>query len=145
MTPLAGVSGSLFPGRFLADWLAQDTAVKQLAASKEPARRRFVNWWRRVETACGPATGLRTLFDTAVMPLAALLGFRATDAAFDRARVVVRLATKRGSRVGLIVLPWAARPSRLWRDVATDARSIGADWCLLVALPFVSLIDARGH
>lgn len=145
MTPLAGVSGSLFPERFLADWLVNDRAVQHFAASRDQAQHRFLGWWRRVETICGPATGLRALFDSAAMPLAALLGFRARDALFERGRVVVRLDTKRGSTVGLIVLPWAARPSRLWRELADDTRSIGADWCLLVALPFISLVDARGH
>ena len=111
----------------------------------DEARRRLLAWWRRVESSCGPATGLRTLFDVAAMPLAALLGFRAHDAVFDRARVSVRLTTRRGATVGLILLPWAARPSRLWRDLAAGTREIGADWCLLVAPPFVSLVDGRGH
>ena len=148
MTPLAGVGGSLFPGRFLADWLAPSTidkAVSHLVAKQDEARRRFLGWWRRVESTAGPATGLRALFDQAAMPLASLLGFRASDATFDKHRVRVTLATRRGSTVGLFVLPWAARPSRLWRELAVDAKSLGADWCLLVALPFISLVDARGH
>src|SRR5262245_27695692 len=145
MTPLPGVTGSLVPSRLLADWLERDEAVRQLIARQPDAHRRLASWWRRVESTCGPATGLRAMFDLAAMPLASLLGFRASEAVFDRARVTVRLTTRRGSRVGLIVLPWAARPSRLWRRLAADARTIGADWCLLVALPFISLVDTRGH
>src|SRR4030095_946988 len=47
MTALAGVSGSLFPGRFLADWLTRDPAVRALIERQEDARRRFLGWWRR--------------------------------------------------------------------------------------------------
>ncbi len=145
MTRLAGVGGALFPSRFLADWLTHDAAVRAIMQPEHGARRRLLAWWRRVESSCGPATGLRTLFDVAAMPLAGLLGFRAHDALFDRTRVSARLTTKRGSTVGFILLPWAERPSRLWRDLAAGTREIGADWCLLVAPPFVSLVDGRGH
>jgi hypothetical protein len=145
MTLLAGVSGSLFPSRFLADWLARDAAVRAVVQPADVSRRRLMAWWRHVEATCGPATGLRTLFDVAAMPLVGLLGFRARDAVFERARVSARLVTRRSTAVGLIVLPWAVRPSRLWRELAQGARAIGADWCFLFAPPFLSLVDARGH
>ena len=58
---------------------------------------RLTAWWRRVEAACGPATGVRTLFDVAAMPPAALLGFRAHDAVFDRDRAIARLTTRGGA------------------------------------------------
>jgi hypothetical protein len=99
----------------------------------------------RVDDTCGPTTGLRALFDLVAMPLFAGLGFRARHAEFDRRMARVRLETAKGSGVGLVVLPWATRPSTMWRDVASTARGFGADWCFVLAPPFLSLVDARGH
>jgi hypothetical protein len=146
MTLLPGISGSLFPGRFLADGLTPTVGCERpLAVPDAESKRRIVGWWRRVEATCGPATGLRALFDLVAMPLAGILGYRAHDVAFERFRITARLTTRRGAAVGLVLLPWAARPSRLWRDLAAATRTIGADWCLLVAPPFISVVDARGH
>ena len=146
MTRLPGVSGSLFPGSFLAEGLVHVDRPPACATTfEDETRRRLLGWWRQAEARCGPATGLRALFDLVAMPLAALLGFRAHEAVFDRARVAIRLRTRRDTPVGCFLLPWAERPSRLWRDLAVEAQVAGADWCLLVAPPFVSIVDARGH
>lgn len=145
MTPLPGITGSLFPSRFLLEGLTIGDSGTFVVSPADEARRQLQFWWRGVENTCGPATSVRTIFDVVAMPLAGLLGFRARDAAFERARVRARLTTRRGGHVGLIVLPWAARPSRLWRDLTETARSSGSSWCLIVAPPFLSIVEARGH
>jgi len=145
MTWPPGITGTLFPSRFLAGGLADITAVPDLPGPDNEFGRRLRAWWRRVEDTCGPATGLRALFDLAAMPLAALLEFRAHDAAFDRTHVSARLSTRRGTAVALLVLPWASRPSRVWRSVADTSRHTGADWCLILSPPFLTLVDGRGH
>ena len=48
---------------------------------------------------------------------AGMLGFRARDAEFAGARGTVRLETASGTSVGLMILPWASRPSLVWRDL----------------------------
>jgi Eco57I restriction-modification methylase len=145
MTALPGIAGSLFPGRFLADGL--QPGVARVIAEPGLGRERglFDRWWRQVEATCGPATGLARVFDLAAMPLAGLLGFRARDARFDRTIVQVRLETRRGTPIALLVLPWAGRPVARWRDACAAARSEGADWCFVFAPPHLTLVDARGH
>lgn len=139
MTPgLPGVGGTLFPSRFLAS-LTADTP-----AEDDVVRRRFLSWWLRIESSCGPATGMRSLFDLFAMPLAGLLGFRAFDAVFDRDRVSVTLRSGTDAPVRLVLLPWARRPSREWRDLGADS-PVDVEWCLLVAPPFVSVVLMRGH
>lgn len=145
MTRLPGISGSLFPGRFLADQLLAHTTARVTSEQIERRRRHLEAWWRGVSLTCGPATGVRALFDVAAMPLFGTLGYRARDASFHTDRVQARLETPAGTGVGLVVLPWAQRPSAAWREVVVAARGTGADWCFLVAPPFVSLVDARGH
>jgi len=143
MTALPGVGGSLFPSRFLAAGLEGTAGISTIAQPDRPTRQKLLQYWNRVELMCGPATGLRTLFDVAAMPLVSLLGFRARDADFGRSSVRVRLRTRRGTHVGALVLPWATRPSGRWRDLVEDAHTTGATWCLIIAAPFVSVVDLR--
>ncbi|HKV99660.1 MAG TPA: N-6 DNA methylase [Vicinamibacterales bacterium] len=145
MTRLSGIAGSLFPVQFLATALPAVDAAIPSGDALERKRRQLERWWRGVESSSGPATGLRTLFDAVAMPLFGTLGFRATDAAFERARIVVRLEAGASGAVGLIVTAWAARSSTAWREVVHAARALGADWCFLLSPPFLSLVDARGH
>jgi hypothetical protein len=144
MSRLSGISGSLFPHRYLTD--AMHAVAPPLPAPVVARQQRhFRRWWHGVAAACGPATGLRALFDLVAMPLFGLLGFRAHDAVFERHQARAWLATRQATPVGLVLLPWAERPSALWRDLVSTARDIGARWTFLLAPPYLSLVDARGH
>ena len=146
MNPLPGIGGTLFPGHFL----ASKVNAAGGDARTDVARRHFVRWWERVSATCGPATGVRALFDLVAMPLAGLLGYRARDAIFERDRARVLLVGNAPGAVQLIVLPWATRPSRRVRDVDHRKQRELDDWdapawSMTVAPPFVSIADVRGH
>ena len=143
-SPLPGIWGTLFPGRFLAARLPQvvETPGRDVRLRRRQAH--LLSWWTAVAASCGPATGPRAIFDVVAMPLFGVLGFRAHDAEFDRSGTRVRLETPRRASVGLVVLPWAARPSTAWRQAVTTARLTGAEWCFVLAPPFLSLVSARG-
>jgi hypothetical protein len=64
------VGGSLLPGRYLEGPIGDEF-------SDAAPLSRLLAWWRDTADRCGPATGLRAVFDLAAMPLAAILGFRA--------------------------------------------------------------------
>lgn len=144
MNALPGISGSLFPSRYIEVGLERDLGVSIGIDGLEAQRQRCLRWWRRLEAQCGPATGLRAIVDAGAMPLAALLGFRARRVSFDRDRAFAQLETPGRAAVGLIVLPWAARLPDRWRDVTAAARHAGAAWCLLIAPPFLVVADTRG-
>ncbi|MGE5838220.1 MAG: hypothetical protein ACM4AI_27345, partial [Acidobacteriota bacterium] len=142
-SPLPGIGGTLFPGQYLAD--AFDAAIPRSAGGGNLDRqwRRFRGWWDRVDATCGPATGIRALFDLVAMPLAGMLGFRARHVDFDRSSAVVRLETPAGTAVGMFVLPWAVRPSSVWRDLNVASRAFNLRWTFVVAPPFVSVVPAQ--
>lgn len=152
---LPGISGSLFPSRYIADQLLIDAArcraittgsTSAVDIHRPDTRRRFAHWWRTVEGSCGPLTGIRALFDIAAMPLASALGFRATSATFTARSARVRLeclGTRVASPVVLIVAPWAHRSPSIWRDAVAEARACGADWSLILAPPHLQVLDAR--
>jgi len=58
--------------------------------------------------------------------------------------VRVRLYGRDLRDVGLVLQPWAARPSRLWRDLAPEGDDV-SPWCVVLAPPFLSVVDTRGH
>ncbi|HWB18454.1 MAG TPA: N-6 DNA methylase [Vicinamibacterales bacterium] len=142
-TVSAGISGNLFPGRYLAERLAGG----HFPSDDGWAHRRlqFERWWTRVERSSGPASGLRAVFDVVAMPLFAMLGFRARQARFESRHATAQLLTPSGRPVGLVLLPWAERPSALWREPCAIARAIGAAWCFLFAPPFLAIVDVRAH
>lgn len=143
MNTAPGISGGLFPSRYVADRLLHDAAPIDAGECWVQADR-LSRWWTRVESTCGPATGVRALFDLAAMPLFGSLGFRASDAVFDRSAVRARLETPRGTPVALIVLPWAARPPGTWRVAVETASAIDAAWCFVLAPPFLSVLPSGG-
>ncbi|MFI5179155.1 MAG: hypothetical protein ACHQO8_11350, partial [Vicinamibacterales bacterium] len=145
MTRLPGIGGSLFPGQYLATALPTTPGPPPDNGHLERRRRQLERWWSAVASACGPATGLRALFDDVAMPLFGVLGFRAGAVRFERTHASARLDTPARVPVGVLITPWATRPSGAWRDVAATARAAGADWCFLLSPPFLSLVDARGQ
>lgn len=142
---LPGIGGTLFPRRYLEAGLPADLDGAEGADSATALRRRLLGWWSSINATCGPATGLRALFDLFTAPLFGMLGFRARHVEFDAARVRARLETPRGTRLGLLMLPWCGHPPGVWADVIRVARDAGADWCFLAAPPHLSIVDARGR
>jgi len=142
---LPGVGGTLFPSRFLAN-VAADRGGMRSHVARPPVRGRTLSaWWTAVERECGPATGSRAAFDQVAMPLFGMLGYQAGAPRFDRHRAEARLRTPGGASVGLLLLPWAARPSTAWSEAVAAARRAGGRWCFVLAPPYLSLVDARGH
>jgi len=139
MIRLPGVGGALFPSHFLAQFVPASST-----AELEASRRGLVAWWQRTDARCGPATGLRALFDLAAMPLAAALGYRAYDARFADDRVIVELGGASPGATRMLVLLWATRPSRRWNEL--DAHGAApVHWGLVFAPPFLSVVNTRGH
>lgn len=148
---LPGIGGGLFPSRYLADQLLRDVAVGVApvtdTARRAALRRQLVLWWQHVIGHCGPASGVRSLFDVAAMPLAAALGFRATSVAFTARSARVSLEPRGAQRLAtaptaMLVTTWARRSPEIWRDAVVHARAIGAPWCLIVAPPYLQILDA---
>lgn len=144
---LPGLGGTLFPSRFLADMAGSpgDGVCGDLDRDLLRHQRRLQAWWHGVESTCGPASGLRALCDRVAMPLFAMLGYRAREVVFSHRHAAGRLETRAGAALTFILLPWSARPSLAWRDAVEAARTHGSSWCFVLAPPFLSLVDARGH
>ena len=146
-----GVGGSLFPGRYLRDRMLSDAADVRIGNTREPRpaeerrRQQLLRWWRRVTDTCGPASGLRTLFDIVAMPLFGMLGYRARDAWFEAGQARARLVVHGGENIGVVLVPWSSRPPGIWRDLFDVSREADTSWCFVFAPPFLSLVNVRGQ
>lgn len=136
---LPGIGGWLLPARYLSEHVAP------AAAADLRSQPQWEKWWRTVARSCGPATGVRTLFDVAAMPLLGRLGFKARHARFHSRMASATVLTPGGRSLSLLVRPWSDRPPTLWRDATAAARENAADWCLVFAPPTLSIIPGRGH
>jgi hypothetical protein len=138
---LAGLGGTLLPGRYLDGPLLERAPP---ADGRDRARRRLVAWWTAVERTTGPATGLRALVDRVAAPFAAALGFSLDRVTIKTDHAEARLQAGDGAQVALVVRPWASRPPHVFRSLAVAARDLDATWCWLVAPPYFCLARARG-
>lgn len=136
---LPGIGGWLLPARFLASHVAPR------ATCDARAQTQWERWWHHVEHQCGPATGVRTLFDVVAMPLFGRLGFRATHPRFMPGSASAILLTPGGLTVALLLRPWSERTPTTWRDATAAARQAGSNWCCVLAPPTLSIIPATGH
>lgn len=136
---LPGIGGWLLPARFLAEHVASH------ATCDARAQTQWERWWNDVEHQCGPATGVRTLFDVVAMPLFGRLGFRARHPRFMPGSASAILLTPGGQTIALLLRPWSERPPTIWRDATAAAREAGANWCCILAPPTLSIVPAAGH
>ena len=139
---LPGIGGTLLPTEFLLDGMSSQWSSPPVP---EGRARQLRAWWHSIELSCGPATGMRTLLDRAARPLFRMLGFRLIDLEIGDAEGRLTLGAPDDITVAAIVRPWASRPPLAWRDVVDASMSVGAEWCFLLAPPYLALVDARGH
>lgn len=146
-----GISGNLLPQQFIAEHLLPrhpGTGAPMHPSTSAPAHQKFALLWSRIESTCGPASGLRTIVDVAAMPLLAELGFAASAADFRSRAARFHLRARHDPEiapVALVVAPWANHSPAIWREAIDHANAIGTGWCVVVAPPALQIIDARAH
>jgi hypothetical protein len=134
---LAGYGGHLISEDFLERLLAA-----QPAPVDSPDARRALREWRSGHIALGPASGLRTIFESAGAPLARALGFDA-PADIRRTGDAIVATLRSGQAVTcLVVTAWGERLDPLWRPSVVEARRRGASWCVLFSGTHVRLVEA---
>lgn len=136
---LPGVTGSLIAGTFLRDVVAARGGGAQTRA----IARRWQRWWRRVESALGPASSARAVVDLAVLPLVELLGYRVVHLAPHGRGYLGALAGRGDRLVTIAAAPWQDDPARWWRDVVRASGPAATAWGLVCAGPRLRLVDAR--
>jgi hypothetical protein len=132
-------------GRLISGCFARDVVPTLEGAEPAPAmvRRALDGWWRRCETALGPASSVRTVADIALLPLLHLLGFRVRRRTDSARECWLELTTDAGSTVVAVAVEWnvslsTARRAAVVQTIASDAR-----WCLCCNGPSLRIVDGR--
>lgn len=138
---LAGVSGSLIAGSFLAGAVLPEVHSGPLAPTRAE-HARLQRWWRRVESVLGPASSARAVLDIAALPLVDLLGYEILELT-PHAAGFAGVLGKNG--VPLAVLQttlWGHDADSAWRDVVRAGRAAGVGWGVIVTGRAIRVVDA---
>jgi hypothetical protein len=130
------IAGHLVSASFL------ERYVEERPEAQRVVDRRHLAQWRARCASLGPASGLRTMIEIGIDPLARLLGFTGLDDLRYEDRTAA--ATLGGMRsIAVLVAAWAEPLDGLWRNAVVEARRRRASWCLLFNGLHVRLVDAR--
>ena len=139
--PVAGISGRLISSSFA------EVLLPTLAGYGEipPADARALEIVTRRGTALGPASSLRSIADTLVVPLLQALGF-IVEQRIDEPRLsVIRLSAGTPGRFdcGALVIGYNQPLSSVWRESVRCGVSTDARWTLCSNGVGLRLIDSR--
>jgi hypothetical protein len=137
---LPGISGSLIAGTFLNDVLVDEFSRREVVTRTAG---RLAAWWRRVDRAVGPASGLRLVADVAALPLCGVLGCRIWKLEPFGNVMNGTIAGASDVPVVLCVTHWGRRLDEAWRIAVTAGRAAGSTWALIYSGNKLQIVDAR--
>ncbi|HEY0284540.1 MAG TPA: N-6 DNA methylase, partial [Vicinamibacterales bacterium] len=140
---LAGLSGSLVSHYFAERILRQEFSGRLGEASLEVAGRSFARWWQIQASRLGPASSIRSIWETGAIPLVELLGFSVPPAIGDGADSRHALLIGSSGRVALVAATWNISLDHLWRDAARRGIGLDAAWVLCTNGRELRLVDTQ--
>jgi hypothetical protein len=141
---LAGFGGHLVSEYYLETELSAITP-DGLRPGAEVIRRQLVRW-RESCAWLGPASSVRTLVESAAMPLVGAMGFEPASRVINTHEHTIATIKAAGRPVVLAVTSWGEKLDRLWRIAVTESIRRHAAWAILFNGTHVRIIDAsRAH
>ena len=142
---LTSLRGALLSRSFADSTLLGTFEGRLGESSRDAARGRLRQWWRRCGSSLGPASGVRSILDRAAIPLATQLGYRVPGLAVpcSPTLLLATLETHDGSPLGLLVATWAEDLGRIWREAVRHGVRIDARWCLCFNGRQLRVVDTR--
>lgn len=136
----APLRGRLVSSSFVADILP---GLPFYQAPPPAVRAQLDQCAERIEELLGPASGLRSVADMAVLPVLTRLGFTVTAREEDTTEC--RIHTAAGGATGplVAVVPFGEPLDRRWRTVVHAAIANDTGWCLSCNGQSLRLIDGR--
>lgn len=120
-----------YDGRLLASSFVHERAARPQARAAGSALQPALREWVTAASGLGPASSMRAMLETGLLPLLGLLGFEAAGAVgVDHERAW--LACRAGDEsVVAVAVSWGASLDCLWRPAIALANRHGAAWSLL--------------
>jgi hypothetical protein len=137
---LAGVRGRLISAAFARDVLPTLTAVDPTM----PAIQRTIERWNAQRHAqLGPAASVRSIVDTAAIPLLTLLGYRIQQRHDIESSSHLIAETPDGVPLAVIVTPWASPLDTSWRSAVVAGVGTDARWSVCTNGVAWRIVDAQ--
>ena len=140
---LIGLSGSLLTHHFAVQILHERFAGRLGETCVAPAHRRFVRWWHAAESQLGPASGIRSVWEVAVAPLAEQLGFRLERLQSSERNRYSAVCTNDNVQIAVFTATWDVALDTLWREGVRRAISADVAWVLCTNGRQLRLVDGR--
>jgi hypothetical protein len=127
---LAGLSGSLVSHYYAEQILLREFSGRLGENSRAGAERSFSRWWLTQASQLGPASSIRSVWDTAAAPLVELLGFTAVHPMGAGADVRYAPLVASSGHVALAAATWNISLDNLWRDAVRQGVGFDTEWVL---------------
>ena len=137
---IAGVSGELLSGAYLASCVAGEQA--RGAPPTSAWMRGVVRWWRRAAATLGPASAPRAVFDVGARPLLDLLGLTVTRVESHTWGYAAVVEYQGEPVATLVCRTWGTAPASAWRQALGGSLVAQLPWALLFGGDTLTLVDA---
>ena len=132
-------------GRLITPSFANEVLPTLPGFSPAPAavRRQLHAWAHRRDRSLGPASSVRAIADTSIVPLLGVLGLT-VDARRDTPTASwMRVAAGTRAQIAALVAPWDEPLHRVWRDAVQSAIGSDVRWCLCSNGVALRVVDAQ--
>ena len=137
---LAGVRGRLITASFIQHALS---ALPGAAAAPDHVAHALDLWSIRRESTCGPASPVRAIADTVVLPLLRILGFSVKRRADKETRTTFDAVALEGAVIPVIVVSWSEPLESAWRVAVLGGVRADARWCFCINGTALRIVDAQ--
>lgn len=100
-------------------------------------------WCERIDAALGPASGVRTIADAAVVPLLRMLGYTVPLRLEHDHQLTLVASTAGGVALPVVVAPWSEPLDAAWRGAVLASVAQDARWCLSCNGTSLRIVDAQ--
>ena len=141
---LPGLSGSLLSHFFAERLLAIEFSGRLGEETCAAAQQRLTDWQRKNAETLGPASGIRTVWDCTIRPLADVLGYTVTDRPLNPLEGrISSLLTAAHTRVGFLLGHWNVSLDALWRHAVHTGLHFHCRWCICSNGHEIRIVDGR--
>jgi hypothetical protein len=137
---LAGISGRLITTSFVREQFWECGGSGPVPAD---AGRALASWSERLESALGPASSVRAIAETAVVPFVRLLGYAVEARQEGGDSCAIDLSHAGRVTAGVIVGPWRTSLDTLWRPAIRAAIARNRRWWFCCNGATLRIVDAH--
>ena len=139
---MTGLSGSLLSHHFAEHLLHAQFAGRLGEKAARRAHSVFQRWWCEFGLQLGPASSVRSIWNSAAIPISAMLGFSLAETKTGIATPYGMLSCD-GGRLGLLAGHWTVPLDALWREAVRAGIAFETEWSLCTNGRHIRLIDVN--